>query len=213
MRWTSNALLWASFATSIAVADPAWAQHPLCPAPAPDDSYYVTCRLGGDRVVTSFLYDFSVRHLFTSPDAFEIPTATIFGFLDDPMAVQADPDARAAFLKNRPTVVFRPIDATTGEFKSEGANGEQTLTVSHPALGSTVVVTVPAVVQGLYWRSPGHLDLQFYRERGVRFRITAPGAPDFDEALQCVSITPFRARATTADPKHRHLIDLFEGCE
>jgi hypothetical protein len=213
MHRAFKALLWVSFSGMMALPGSAYAQHPLCPAPTAEDTYYFTCRPGTDRLVASFLYDFSIRHLFKGPETFEIPTESLLDVLDLGKLLDSKKDDRKTLLKDRPVVVFRPLDGTTGEFKSVSATGSQTFKISYPDLSSAGELTIPEVIEGLYWRSPAHLELQFYKGHGIHFRLTGPGVPDYEDGLQCLSITASRARATTGDPTHRYFMSLFERCQ
>jgi hypothetical protein len=200
------------FCSVVTPASSAFAQRPLCPAPTAEDSYYLTCRPGTTDRVAAFLYDFSVRHLLKSSDTFSIQTSDVLDVLDlQKILDPANPDVKT-LLDVRPAIDFTPLDRSTGEFLSKGPTGPQTLKASNDQLGIALELTIPEVVQGLYWRSPAHLELQFYKGHGIRFHLSGPKVTEFEETLQCISITGSRARATTGDPTHRYLATFFETC-
>ena len=204
-------------------------QHPLCPAPSAEDSYYFTCRAGNKDQVARFLHDFSVRHLLRSEDRFEIPTDVLLqAFGLDTIFDPSNPSVKA-MLERRPKVEFIPLDRSTGEFVSKivepkntpaarpaptpsPTKGPETLTVANERIGVTLEITLPEVVQGLYWRSPAHLELQFYKGHNIGFHLSGRNIEEYEEGLECISITASRARATTADPLHRYLMSFYEGC-
>lgn len=187
------------------------AQHPLCAPPSAEDSYYYTCRPGSKALVAKFLYDLSVRHVLKADDSFDVPTDKFLGILDMQKILEpTNPDV-TALLEQRPAITFTPLDNTTGEFISKGT-GPQTLQVASQTLGISLELTVPEVVQGLYWRSPAHLELQFYKGHGIRFHLSGTHVTEYEEGMQCISISAERARVTTADPLHRYLISLYERC-
>ncbi len=203
----------------------ALAQHPLCPAPSPQDTYFVYCSPYPSDVVSAFLYDFSVSQLFKGRKTFEVPTDAFIESLGLGTLLFSNADDRRKLLADRPAVEFRPLDrlgddlvgkgySSSGEFILRGLAGAQTLVTRDPLTNASVRVDLPEVVQGLYWRSPAHLELQFYAGHGIKFTLSnAGGEATFQEALQCVSMSQSEMRATTADPKHRNLLARFGSCQ
>lgn len=210
----SRLRLWPALSLSalVAVESAALAQHPLCPAPAPEDTYYVMCESPGRDQVQKFLYDFTVRHLFKGPESFEIASDTLIDVLGLRKIFDlSNPDVQA-WLADRPSIQFTPLDGSTGDFISKNPKGPQTLNVSDDKAGIALQMDFPEVVQGLYWRSPAHLELQFYRGHAIRFHLSSRQGTKSEDELQCVSIAASRARATTADPQHRYLMSAFDKC-
>jgi len=188
------------------------AQHPLCPPPAAEDTYFYTCRPNSADMVARFIYDFTVRHLFKSPDTLEIPSDKLLAVLGLQKILDPSNADVTAFLAKRDSVTFTPLDRTTGEFVSKGSSGAQTLTISNDKFGVSLELSLPETVQGLYWRSPDALEAQFYKGHGIRFHISGANASDYEDDIQCISITRARIRATTGDPTHRYLMGLFDKC-
>jgi hypothetical protein len=203
---------------------PAGAQHPLCPAPAPGETYYIYCPNRAQAFVESFLYDFTVSQLFKSSDPIELPVAKVVEALGLDKLLFPTDQQRLAMTEARPTVEFRPLDrhddemngkgySSSGEFVSKSATGPQTLQSTDPLTGATVTIELPETIQGLYWRSPSHLELKFYAGHGVRFAIGAPGSAEFKDAVQCISVSRSEVRATTGSADNRSLLGRFGGCK
>ena len=163
-------------------------------------------------MVGSFLYDLSVRHLLISDDSFDVESKEILKVLDLEKFLSPDAPEIQQLLSDRPAVHFKPLDRSTGEFISTGTKGEQVVSGTNEKFGITLEATIPEVVQGLYWRSPAHLELQFYKGHAIAFHLSGKKINEYQERLDCVSLTARSARATTTDPAHRYLLNLFDRC-
>jgi len=200
------------------------AQHPLCPAPNQKDVYYIYCSPYAQGLVEDFLYDFSVSQLFKSPRSFNLPTELVIDSMGFGNLLFSTDTERQNTLAERPTVEFHPFDAlgtdlagkgysSSGEFISKGLSGAQTLQTIDSVTGVRVKIEVPEILQGLYWRSPAHLEMQFYPGHALRYTVGDSDEPAVDpDAILCVSITRSGARATTADPTHQ-LLSRFGACK
>jgi hypothetical protein len=201
----------------------AHAQHPLCPAPNPTDVYYVYCSPYAQGLVENFLYDFSVSQLFKSPRSFNLPTDLVIDSMGFGNLLFSTDEDRQKTLAERPTVEFHPFDAlgsdlagrgysSSGEFISTGLAGPPSLQTVDSVTGVRVKIEIPEVLQGLYWRSPAHLEMQFYPGHSLRYLVGGSDAAASPDTIVCVSITRSGARATTADPTHQ-LLSRFGACK
>lgn len=216
--------LLSAVAGCLSLASAASAQQPLCPPPSAEDTYFQYCSPYTEAGVQTFLYDFAVSQLYKGDQGFEVPTSSIIDTMGLGPLLFATAEERQKMLDARPTVKFRPFDrmgaemagkgySSSGEFISTGLAGAQVLKTVDPLTKASVEVEVPEVVQGVYWRSPAHLELQFYAGHAVRFTLGQGAAPTYQEAVRCVSISRSGARAVTADPRHRHLLSRFGVCQ
>jgi hypothetical protein len=188
-------------------------QHPLCPQPRPDDTYYHVCRAGLRPAVSKFLHDLSVDHLYLPPATFSRQIGTVLQTLGMDAFIEADAAELQPRLDTHGNIEFTRLDESTGEFLNKGS-GPETLAVERTYLGRKyqITLTLPETLQGLYWRSPIQLELMFYKGHGLRLHLVPSGGEPFEQDIVCVSVTPERARVVTADPNHRHLIAVYEDC-
>ena len=188
------------------------AQQPICANPAGDDSFYVSCRAGQSQKVAAFLHDFAMNQ-YLSTEKFELPSDKLLDLLALGDLLFPTPNDRVEFVAKRPSVEFRPLDEVSGEFVSRATVASQAIRSTDAHTGVKIEADIPALLQGVFWRSPGHLQLQFYKDHEIRFKVTSAKLPVYDEVIRCVTVTAGELRVTTADPEHRGLLNQFERCE
>jgi hypothetical protein len=186
--------------------------QPLCAAPSPLDVYYTSCKPGARDQVARFLYDLSVRHLLLSEGTVDVPALTFLKLLglDRFFDPELNPEAHAG-LEARDIISFRPLDRYSGEVLSTAESGA-TLNAVDDRVGLKLEVNIPVSVQGLYWRSPGHLEVKFYKGHEIAFRLRSNDGSELADRISCLSINGMEARAQTHDPEARHLLIGFEKC-
>jgi hypothetical protein len=189
-------------------------QHPLCPDPTANDTYFYVCRPGMQSAIAKVLYDFTVDHLYRPPAPFERKLPALLQAVG--LDVSSDPDdpkLRSLF-EQRGNVEFTRLDESSGEFVIKGPQAD-TVAVERTFMNNIykVDLALPETIQGLYWRSPIHLELMFYKGHGVHLRLSSGTGPALDQDVLCLSVTPERTRVVTADPTHRHLVMLYEDCQ
>lgn len=188
--------------------------RPLCPAPAADDVYYSVCRSGFRGVVARFVDDFTVDQLHQQSRPFRRDVADFLTSLGVEVYIHVDDALTQELLEHRSVVEFNRLDAASGEFISKGG-GNETFEL-HPALlgdKASLQLQLPETVQGLYWRSPLHLEFMFYQGHRVHFRFNWGDGTPFEQEVACISVTPERTLVTTTDPDHRQAVIMYENCQ
>jgi len=163
--------------------------------------------------VSKLLFAFTLDHLYRPPPPFQRDVAGLLQALGLGTFFDLNDPKLHPIIEQRGTVEFTRLDESSGEFVNKGS-GAATLSVEHAELGSTFAIdlTLPEVIQGLYWRSPLHLELMFYKGHTVRFNFRSGAHDKFEEDILCLSATPERTRVVTGDPSHRHLMIFYQDC-
>ena len=192
-----------------------YTQQPVCPRASPDQEYVISCQPAARGSLYRFLNDFAADHLFkSSKPPFERSIMDIARLAAE--SVLHDDEALTEALRALPTLGFTRLDSTSGLVSSStaGSPPSGTGTVEGSLEGLRFTATVPAGLQGGYWRSPAALEIAFWEDRRVRFRVESDGdvSQAVEDEISCIAISASGVRVVTASPQVPDLLVLLQDC-
>jgi hypothetical protein len=190
------------------------AQEPVCPPDSGDKMYRTTCRPDLRFGVVRFLSDFTVDHLFkpSPPRIRRTPAELLAPFVGDTVAANEDlrdhvgsiDDFRFTQLDTATGVFYADIDEDTRTFSSVLSSVEEL---------SSFRIELPERLEGGYWRTPGALQLAFWKGKRVGFFARTAQEESLQGSIACVAISADRLRIELADESMPGIIVEMSECE
>lgn len=178
----------------------ATAQMPVCPQPDPVAPVWSVCSPTGRYLAISFLSNLTIDQLLRADgkpierrprDVFE---SVVDG---DTLAAQS---VLVDWLGGLGSLKFSRMDTATGtlamDTPQERRNFSSTLPVG--GLGYDVTIDVPERIEGGYWRTPGVLQMAFWKDRRAKVGVKTPFAGTFEGEIDCAVVSADGIRLMTA---------------
>lgn len=196
-----------------AFASPALAQLPVCRPLGADEDVVVSCRPFSLFPTARFLADLSIDQLFKPAPPPVGRSVLEMVQLFAGKEVLDHPDWKK-FAGALPPVRFQQLDRTTGTVLGDFADATPELSAPLDKVeGSpTLTVSLPAVLQGGYWRGPDALQVAFWEKQRAAVKLAWPGGRSFQGEIDCVSMTPDGVLIRFAPASTPPLLMLFRDC-
>lgn len=176
------------------------AQMPVCPQPDPAAPVWSACSPTGRFLAISFLSNLTIDQLlrYDGRPIERRPRDLFESVVDgDTLASHA---ALADWLGELGALRLTRLDTATGTLDMETAEDHRvfssTLTVG--GLGYEARFEMPAKVEGGYWRTPGVLQMVFWKDRRAKFRVETPAAGTVEGEIECAVVSADGIRLVTA---------------
>lgn len=191
------------------------AQAPICPEPDGEQPVYTACIPGGRFLVVPLLTSFAVDVLLKGDSA---PVAR------EPRAILASVAGSETLEKNAALtdylgrlepLTFTRIDTATGTLCLDVADDERSFAATVIAGGAehSVKIELPARLEGGYWRTPGVVQMAFWKGQRASFSLKSPGGLELAAEIDCIVVSADGIRLTTSDPSVPDVFVGFDACE
>lgn len=191
----------------------AGAESPVCAPPSPQAEYRIACLPGGRFWIGRLLAEFTLDHQFrvsTQPISRDLeklapPTN------DEEVAASLD----AWFDSRWGDVTFAPLDRSSGTFVGQQQEDAPVDAWETPigSDGGSLRLSAPARIEGAYWRTPGVVELAFWKDAQPRLHWSSTSSPAaLDDEIACLSVSLDSVRIETADAGTPDLLVLFADC-
>ena len=173
---------------------------PVCPQPDTAAPVWTACSPTGRFLVLSFLSNLTIDQLLRS-DGKPIerrPREVFESVVDgDTLAAQA---ALGEWLGGVGPLLLSRFDTATGTLKMETPEDRRHYSSSMRVggLDYDVTIDVPERVEGGYWRTPGVLQMAFWKDHRVRVAVKTPAAGAIEGEIDCVVASADGIRLVTA---------------
>jgi len=191
------------------------AQLPVCAQPEPDQPAYTACLPGGRFVVVPLLTNLAIDQLMKADGT---PIKRDGHELFQSMASEESREKNAAlgeYLDRLEPLKLTRIDTSTGTLRLDVADEER-------SFSTTVVVgdaehrlglELPARLEGGYWRTPGVLQMAFWKGQRVSLTSKTTSGSEFSAEIECVSVSADGIRIVTSGPSVPDILVGFDPCE
>jgi hypothetical protein len=200
--------------TGIGLVTTAHAQMPVCAPPAPHEPYYTACAPAGRFAVTRLLYDLAIDHLLKpSTDGVTRRAGDLLRSMLSIESLEKNAALRDYF-DQLDLLKLTKLDTVTGTFEWKFPEEDRRFRGGVDAgLGPvTVGWDVPARLVGGYWRTPGVLQIAFWRGDRATIRIGAPSGEVVAE-VECLVVSTDGIRAVTSGADTPDLLVRFDECD
>ena len=194
-------------------ASPAIAQMPVCPSPDPEQPIYTACYPGGRFVVARLLSDLSIDLLLRGDSSVVArEPRSLFTSVASADTVEKNPKL-LDFLGQLEPLGFRRLDTASGTFEMDASEVERSFSgeLERSDTKYSVRLELPSRIEGGYWRTPGVLQMAFWKDRRVSIHVPAPDGSEIHAEIECVVMSGDGLRLTTAGPVPDILVG-FDEC-
>ncbi|MFN2375934.1 MAG: hypothetical protein ABR538_05310 [Candidatus Binatia bacterium] len=203
----------ATLAAVLLLADVASAQLPVCPQPEPGRPVYSMCAPGGRFVVVPLLTNLAVDQLFrvgTGPIRRE-PQAVFTAAVSEETRERNSP--LVDYLGRLGALELTPIDTAGGTLRMDVAEDDRSFTTGLETGGGQVrlELELPERIEGGYWRTPGVLQMAFWKGARAKFRTTASGTEVAAE-IECVVVSTDGIRLVTTGVEAPDILVGYDPC-
>jgi hypothetical protein len=191
------------------------AQYPICPQPDPDQPVYVACVPDGRFAVVPLLTDLTVDLLLKSEGVpIRRDGRELFKSMTSEETFKAN-SPLADFLDRLEPVELTRTDTATGTVRLEVGENERRLSTM-VTIGDSQVrlgLEFPECVEGGYWRTPGVLQVAFWKGQRPSFSTRLAVGTELAAEIDCIALSVDGIRVVTAGTSVPDILIGFEACE
>lgn len=191
------------------------AQLPVCPQPEPDQPVYFSCASAGRFAAVRLLTDLAIDHLLRGDNG---------PILREPAAVFASAVGSEAAEENEELVdVLRQleplrltrIDTSSGTLRLDVEETERSLDTRFRRGDAVAKLTIdlPPRIEGGYWRTPGVLQMVFWKGQRPRFEVSSEAGTSLAAEVECLVASADGIRLVTAGSSIPDVVVGFGPCE
>jgi hypothetical protein len=209
-RWRSIAAI----ASIVGWTGAAAAQLPVCPQPEPDQSVYTACLPGGRFLVAPLLANLAVDQLLRpEPGPITREPRAVFASLATAETLENNA-ALADYLGRLAPLKLTRIDTSTGTLRMDVGEDQRSFSTSVAANETAyrVGLELPERIEGGYWRTPGVVQMAFWKGQRARFTVAAPDGPAIAAEVECLVVSSDGIRLVTTGSQTPDILVRFESC-
>jgi len=198
----------------MALCGAALAQSPVCPRPIPDRPVHVACAPGGRFAAAAILSNFAIDQTMRGDvGTFQRAPHGIFTSVTS-QETQDGNAALGAWLARLAAASFTRLDTATGTLRMDVDEEDRSFT-TRMETGETTTdlsLTLPQRVEGGYWRTPGVLQIAFWKGRRVGFKASVAGASELASEVECLTISGDGIRLLLSADEAPDVLVRFDSC-
>jgi hypothetical protein len=190
------------------------AQQPVCAQPDPERPVYELCAPGARFVVSAILTDLAIDETIRGQGApiLREPRA-LFHSVASQTTLDKNP-ALDEFLTHLSPVKLTRFDTATGALRmdvgEEERNFHSTIVLGDAA--TDLSLSLPERIEGGYWRTPGALQMAFWKDRRIRIHVNVSSGEPFDAEIECAAISGDGIRLVTSGDDIPDVLVHFDSC-
>ena len=106
------------------------------------------------------------------------------------------------------------LDTATGTLRMDVGDEERSFrsTIVVGNATTDVSLSLPERIEGGYWRTPGVLQMAFWKDRQVHIHVDVPGGDPFDADIECAAISGDGVRLVTSGDDIADVLVRFDSC-
>jgi hypothetical protein len=209
-RWASLAIVLEILLAILGHTRRASAQMPVCGHPDPAVPVYGACIPRGRFAVVPFLTSLSVDQLLKGDGgAVTRSPHVVFETVASEELAEANPSLHD-YLRRLDAIQFNRLDTATGTVRLDVDESERRFSgdVTIADVRHELTVDLPSRVEAGYWRTPGVLQLAFWKDQRPSFRVSSMSAE-----IECLVIAGDGIRIVTSGNDAPDVLVRFDGCE
>jgi hypothetical protein len=190
------------------------AQLPVCPQPEPDRPVYELCAPGARFVIAPILANLAIDVTIRGEGGpiLREPRA-LFRSIASRTTQEKNP-ALDEFLDHLPPVKLTKLDTATGTLRLDVGEDERTFhsTIVVGESSTELSLSLPERIEGGYWRTPGVLQMAFWKGQRVGLHVDVGGVGQLDAEIECTVISGDGIRLVTSGDDVPDVLVRFDGC-
>lgn len=190
------------------------AQMPVCPDPDPKAPVWSICAPAGRYVTIAFLSNLAIDQLLRGDSgALEREPRKVFESVVDGDTFEQQ-ETLANWLGTLKPLRLTRLDTATGTFVLDTEEDRRKFAspLEVAGLPHDVSVGLPARLEGGYWRTPGVLQMAFWKEHRARVSVKSPAAGTFEAEIECAVVSADGVRLVTAGEETADVLLGFGPC-
>lgn len=186
----------------------------MCPQPALNAVYRSACRPDLLFAATRFISDFTVDHLFKpAPPRFQRTAGELLApFVGATVAANEELQNYAQSLA---ALSFTQLDTATGVFYADIENEDRQFVSDLPGSDEieSVRIELPERLEGGYWRTPGALELAFWKGKRIGFVVDPANGDSIQGEIECFSLSADALRIELSGEQTPGIIVHLSECQ